>query len=280
MSNYGGAADSLAVYAKRPEIEISTTGSRTGCIFITAKQIAKFRHPSGQQWWNQMNNFDLTDGIELENDLSTEYFEKLSELGQQAFFETGQHVFRQGESAGSVFILTAGALKTTRSDEKGFDTLLKVHQVGSLVGLSALRPKATRDANCIAVQNSEVRRFARNDFFNLMRLDGELGIILVQILLKRQQLLHSRVSDVTGLGVKQRLARVLVQMHLELQSSADKSEPLALRISHEELAALVFSRRQYVTAILGEFAKVDLIENKRQQLRILDVDRLLAVVSG
>ena len=122
-----------------------------------------------------MNNFDLAEGIELENDLNTEYFEKLSKLGQQAFFGAGQHVFHQGQSASSVFILTDGSLKTTRSDEKGFDTLLKIHQVGSLVGLSTLRPMATRDANCIAVQNAEVRRFARNDFFNLMRQDGSLA---------------------------------------------------------------------------------------------------------
>jgi CRP-like cAMP-binding protein len=227
-----------------------------------------------------MNNFDLAEGIELENDLSTEYFEKLSKLGQQAFFGAGQHVFYQGQSASSVFILTDGSLKTTRSDEKGVDTLLKIHQGGSLVGLSALRPKATRDANCIAVQNAEVRRFARNDFFNLMRQDGELGILLVQILLKRQQLLHSRVSDVTALSVEQRLARVLVQMHLELQPDAHTPEPLALRISHEELAALVFSRRQYITAILGGFAKSGLIETKRQHIRVLDVERLLEIVSN
>ena len=227
-----------------------------------------------------MKNFDLIEGIELENDLDPKYFGKLSALGQETSFEVGQYVFHQGETAAYVFILTDGSLKTTRSDEKGFDTLLKIHQIGSLVGLSTLRPRATRDANCIAVQKAKVRRFGRSEFFDLMRLDGELGILLVQILLKRQQLLHSRVSDVTGLSVEQRLARVLVQMHLELEAAEGTSKQLSLRISHEELAALVFSRRQYITAILGKFAKSGLIEIKRQQVRVLDVEQLLAVVSG
>ena len=227
-----------------------------------------------------MNNFDLTEAIDLESDLNPKYFGKLSALGRRASFEAGRYIFHQGETAEYVFLLTDGSLKTTRSDEKGHDTLLKIHQVGSLVGLSTLRPKAARDANCIAVQNAEVRRFGRNEFFNLMRMDGELGILLVQILLKRQQLLHSRVSDVTGLSVEQRLARVLVQMHLEFDASGHESEQVTLRISHEDLAALVFSRRQYITSILGKFVASGLIENKRQQLRVLDVERLLVVVSG
>ena len=227
-----------------------------------------------------MKNFDLTEAIDLESDLNPKYFGKLSELGKRSSFEAGQYVFYQGENAEYVFLLTNGSLKTTRSDEKGHDTLLKIHQVGSLVGLSTLRPKAARDANCVAVEAAEVRRFGRSEFFNLMRIDGELGILLVQILLKRQQLLHSRVSDVTGLSVEQRLARVLVQMHLELDASGQASDQQALRISHEDLAALVFSRRQYITAILGRFVASGLIENKRQELRVLDVERLLMVVSG
>jgi CRP-like cAMP-binding protein len=227
-----------------------------------------------------MKSFDQTETIDLESDLSPNYFGKLSLLGKRGTFEAGQFVFHQGEDADYVFLLTDGTLKTTRSDEKGHETLLKIHQVGSLVGLSALRPKAARDANCIAAQNAEVRRFRRSEFFNLIRIDGELGVLLVQILLKRQQLLHSRVSDVTGLSVEQRLARVLVQMHLELEASGKASEQLTLRISHEDLAALVFSRRQYITAILRRFVASGMIENKRQKLRVLDVERLLDVVSA
>jgi hypothetical protein len=68
-------------------------------------------------------------------------------------------------------------------------------------------------------------------------------------------------------------------MHLELDASAQASEQVTLQISHEDLAALVFSRRQYITAILGRFVASGMIENRRQQLRVLDVERLMAVVA-
>jgi CRP-like cAMP-binding protein len=227
-----------------------------------------------------MQNFDLTDGIELEHDLNDAYFEKLSRLGQPISFEVNQSIFHQGEAASWVYVLLSGSVKAIRSDENGHETLLKIHQVGSLIGLSALRPKAIRDATCIATQTVRAVEFSRNRFFDLMREDGELGVLLVQLLLKRQQLLHTRVSDVTGLSVEQRLARVLVQMHVEMSAYRNAQDQAELRISHEELAALVFSRRQYITAILRTFSKMGLIENKRLRLRILNAEALADIVSG
>lgn len=226
-----------------------------------------------------MNEIDLIETIELEKDLSPDYLERLSVLGQLVRFEANHYVFHQGETASNVFVLTHGSLKTTRTDERGHDTLLKLHQVGSLVGLSALRPNAKRDANCIAVGNAKARYFRRSEFLDLMRRDGELGLLLVQLLLKRQQLLHSRVSDATGLSVEQRLAQVLVQMHLELNAKDATPDGEPLRITHEDLAALVFSRRQYITSFLSKFSKAGLLRSKRQQIWVLDVERLLNIVS-
>lgn len=226
-----------------------------------------------------MKHLHVTEGIELERDLNDEYFAKLSKLGQRMRFEPGHCIFHQGEYAGFAYVLTEGSLKTTRTDEKGHETLLKIHKVGSLIGLSTLRPVPTRDANCIAVEKSEVTQCSRSDFFDLMRDDGELGILLVQLLLKRQQLLHTRVSDATGLSVEQRLARVLVQMHTELVTHRETSDKLPLGISHEDLAALVFSRRQYITAIMRKFSVNGLIENRRKKIFILDIERLVEVIS-
>jgi len=232
-----------------------------------------------QHSWEPMENFDLTEGIELEHDLNSKYLVKLLKLGQPVSFEVKQSIFHQGEAASSVYVLVSGSVKATRSDENGYDTLLKIHQAGSLIGLSALRPKAIRDATCVAMQTAKAVEFSRNRFSDLMRNDGELGILLVQLLLKRQQLLHTRVSDATGLSVEKRLARVLVQMHVELNANRDFQDHTILKISHEELAALVFSRRQYITAILRTFSKKGLIENKRQHLRILNAEGLADIIS-
>lgn len=227
-----------------------------------------------------MNRTNLSHDLALEPDLTDTYVKMLAGRGQQVSLSAGQYVFHQGQPATSVYLLLDGTLKTTCSDERGNETLLKIHSPGSVIGLSALRPDPQRDANCIAVEQSRAAQFGRAEFFDLMRADGELGILVVRLLLKRQQLLHSRVSDATGLSVEQRLARVLVQMHAERRASDESGGLPVLRISHADLAALVFSRRQYVTAILRQFSARGLIENRRQRITVVDVQRLSEVVSG
>lgn len=221
-----------------------------------------------------MPDFENSDGIDLESDLNDAYLRKLVTLGGRRYFDRGEHLYFQGDEANHVYVLETGTVKSTCSDENGHETLLKIHGPGSLLGLSALRPMAIRDANGIALETVEAACFSRDEFFNYMQLDGELGVILVRVLLKRQQQLHARVSDVTGHSVEQRLARVLLQLHAEVSTRIPQGAEPVLPITHEELATLVLSRRQYVTAILRTFVISGIIENKRRQIRILNPSKL------
>lgn len=137
-----------------------------------------------------------------------------------------------------------------------------------------------RDANGIAVETAVTTCLAREEFFNYMRSDGELGVLLVRLLLKRQQQLHARVSDVAGHSVEQRLARVLLQLNAEVATRIPAGTAPILPITHEDLATLVLSRRQYVTAILRTFVSGGLIENRRRRIRVLNPARLGEILSG
>ncbi len=226
-----------------------------------------------------MPSLDLSDGIDLEPDLNETYLRELGNGGQLRSFQRHRHLYFQGDKAAHVYVLTKGTVKATRTDENGYETLLKIHSPGSLLGLSALRPTAIRDANGIALEEVETVCYGRDEFFDYMRSDGELGILLVQLLLKRQQQLHSRVSEVAGHSVEQRLAGVLLKMHAEIGTRTSGDQEPVLPISHEELATLVLSRRQYVTAILRTFVAEGLIENKRRRIRILNPGTLWEVFS-
>ncbi len=227
-----------------------------------------------------MPHLILSDGIDLEQDLNEAYLRKLATLGQERAFRRNKHLYLQGDKAAHVYVLKSGTVKATRTDENGHETLLKIHGPGSLLGLSALRPVAVRDANAIAVDEADTACFSRDDFFEYMRSDGELGVLLVRVLLKRQQQLHARVSDVTGHSVQQRLARVLLQLHAEIATRIPAGTEPILPITHEDLATLVLSRRQYVTSILRSFVSGGLIENRRQRIRLLNPEKLGQIFSG
>lgn len=227
-----------------------------------------------------MPELELSDGIDLEQDLNDEYFRRLCSLGRSQRAEDGQYLYYQGDRATHIYLLHSGLIKSTQTDKNGHESLLKIHHPGSLIGLSALRPSAVRDANGVVISKAEVIWFGRDKFFDLMRADGELGILLIQILLKRQQQLHARVTEVTGHRVDQRLARVLLQLNAEVRTRVQDSETVKMPVTHEDLATLVLSRRQYVTAILRTFVADGLITNKRRCISVIDPVGLREIANG
>lgn len=231
-----------------------------------------------------MHDIGCGDGIYLEPDLNKAYMRKLITLGQARSFNRNEYLYFQGDKADHIYVLKTGTVKAAFTDENGQETLLIIHGPGSVLGLSALRPAQIRDANGIAIEKAETACFSRDMFVNYLHddmcSDGQLGVLLLRVLLKRQQQLHARVSDFASHSVEQRMARVLMQLHAEVAARTPRGADPQLTITHEELASLVISQRQYVTVILRKFVSDGLIECKRRRIRVVDPVKLGQVYQG
>lgn len=227
-----------------------------------------------------MPELNSSEGIDLERDLDEPSVRKLCALGKARVFQPNEHLYRQGDPAGQVFVLLNGSVKATSTHAHGFETLLKIHGPGSLLGLSALRPNGLRDANGIASGEVQTTCFSSQLFLRILEEDGGLAILLVRVLLKRQQQLHSRIRAMVGNSVEQRLADVLLQLGAEAASRSDDEPLREISITHDDLASLVISRRQYVTQILRDFVSKRLIVTGRKRVRIVDPDGLRRIADA
>jgi CRP-like cAMP-binding protein len=228
----------------------------------------------------RMPRLKTSDGIDLEQDLDSVSLRNLCALGSKRVFAPNEHLYRQGEAAKLVFVLLSGSVKSTSTHAHGFDTLLKIHGPGSLLGLSALRPNGFRDANGIAIGEIRTTCFSSDLFLRILENDGALGILLIRILLKRQQQLHGRIRNILGNSVEQRLADVLLQLSAEAAVTSDDTQSPEISITHEDLASLVISRRQYVTQIMREFVANGLIVTARKRVRVIDPERLQQIADA
>jgi CRP/FNR family transcriptional regulator, nitrogen oxide reductase regulator len=227
-----------------------------------------------------MPRSNVSDGIDLEQDLDGDTIRKLFLVGRNRLFAPGEHLYRQGEAAQQVFVLLNGSVKATSTHAHGFDTLLKIHSPGSLLGLSALRPNGVRDANGIAIGETRVVCLSTELFLEALQSNGALSMLLIRVLLKRQQQLHTRIRNILGNNVEQRLAEVLLQLNAEVAVSSGTDSLPEISITHEDLASLVISRRQYVTQILGEFVARKLIVTARKRILILNPDGLQQIADA
>lgn len=225
-----------------------------------------------------MAELNLSEGIDLESDLDEPAMKRMCALGKARFFQPNEHLYRQGDPAGQVFVLLSGSVKSTSTHAQGFDTLLKIHGPGSLLGLSALRSNGLRDANGIAIGEVQTTSFSSQSFLKVLNDDSALGLILIRVLLKRQQELHSRIRAMLGSSVEQRLAEALLQLNAEATARSQGEPRPDIAITHEDLASLVISRRQYVTEIMRNFSQKGLIATGRRRVQIVDPEGLRRIV--
>ena len=223
---------------------------------------------------------ELSIGIieELTPTLAPAQIDRLCRSGVKLAFDRNELIYRHGEPAEHIFLLLEGEAQSTLLSSSGNETLLRIHLPGSVLGLTSLASVPWRDATAKAIEPSLLAKIARDDVKHLILSDRTLGLCLIQLLVDRMRDFHFRVGDLQAQSVEQRLARVLLAISrrtLEHGSPAPRPE---IHLTHEELAQLVNSRRQTVTAILGRFAQAGYISKSGRRLTIEDVAGLAGLM--
>lgn len=216
---------------------------------------------------------ELSIGVieELTPTLAPAHVEKLCQLGAKLIYERNELIYRQGEPAEHIFLLLEGEAQSTLLNFAGNETLLRIHLPGSVLGLTSLASVPWRDASAKANRRSVFAKVGRDDVRDLIRSDPELGLSLIQLLVDRMRDFHFRVGDLQAQSVEQRLARVLLAVsrrEKDFEKCAAKPE---IHLTHEELAQLVGSRRQTITAILGRFVQAGYLSKAGRRLVIEDI---------
>jgi CRP-like cAMP-binding protein len=225
-----------------------------------------------------MREYSFGTALDLDPVLPPEHVSRVTASGTRRRFARNEAFYRQGEPATHVFLLLSGRVKTALVNSAGQEAVLRIHLPGSLLGLTVLTSARRRDASAVAIEPAEAAMVGREAFLALLRQDAELGVSLMQLLLDRMSDFHFRVGELQANSVEQRLARALLSLARPDPVAAPKDRPLGVALTHEELAHLINTRRQTVTAILSRFAEAGLITKEGRRILIADPRSLAALL--
>lgn len=224
-----------------------------------------------------MREYNLNIGLTLDSALLPDQINQLVKIGVCRNLPMGEFLYHQGDAAHYLYLLLEGRIKTFMVNSGGQEALLRIHLPGSLLGLTTLTTNRTRDANATAIDASKMIAIRREDLQHLVRLDPDLGICLIQLLVDRLSDFHMRVGELSANSVEQRLARGLLSLSRPDTQAADIKSG-AILFTHEELAQLINSRRQTVTAVLSRFAQAGFISNEGRRIVITNREGLSRLI--
>jgi CRP/FNR family transcriptional regulator, cyclic AMP receptor protein len=190
-------------------------------------------------------------------------------------YPAGSFLFRQGEPAAHVLVLTAGEVAIVSPVRGGAEQVHSIVGPGQLIGELALLTGGRRTAGARATSPTTVWAIGRDPFWAFLETTPAAAAALLRQLAAVLAAREALIDDLLSLDVKGRLAKVLLRLAERYgQPGPGSGTRIALRLTHRDLAGMVGASRENVSRALAAFRKRGFIDYDSESLRLLDPDAL------
>ena len=194
---------------------------------------------------------------------------ELAQMVRRRTYHRGETIFHKGDPGDSLYLITDGQVKIVLPSEAGEEMTLGVLQTGDMFGELALFDGLPRSATMVAVENTEVLLLYRDDFLGFVGRNPEVATALLGVLSRRLRATNEWIEDAIFLDVPGRLAKRLLDLADRHGRQTDRGVEIDLKLTQQDLAAMVGATRESVNKHLGWMRDHRLIELDRQRIILL-----------
>lgn len=214
---------------------------------------------------NGLNNFmDQARGMAALEDLSKD--RKVRNIERKGI------LFHEGDEMRNVPFLVSGKVRTFKVNNDGKEFVTGLHVPGDFIGYLGLLEGGHATETAEAMEDCEVALVPREDLLRLLYRDRDVSMQFIRMLSqdmgeKQQHLLHLAYAS-----VRERVAQALIQLHGRF--GGGQSEELGVKISRDDLAAIVGTATESLIRCLTDLKDEGMISTQGRDIRITDKRRL------
>lgn len=177
-------------------------------------------------------------------------------------YSAGALLFREGEEAHGVYVLSKGRVKISVSSSEGKTLAFRIAKAGELLGLSAGFTGRPYEATAQMLEDGCIEFISRELLIELMS-SPHLSIQLLQVMSDEfcEFMEHARLLLLSQ-SAAEKLARLLLKSADESVKSNGCTPRMAQAfcdLTHDQIAELVGSSRETVSRVLAEFRRQQMI---------------------
>jgi CRP-like cAMP-binding protein len=215
-------------------------------------------------------------GIPFFSGLDSASLERVGAGMRMRRFRRGEVIFHQGDPGDALFIVMTGAIKIMLPSDTGDEAILATLRPGDVFGELALLDGAPRSATATTLEATETLILPRDQFRELLATEPAIRDALLAAIAGELRRLTNHVEELHFLDITGRLASRLARLAAESGTTLpDGSIRLRSPLTQGDLAAMIGCTRQSVNKLLGMFTDDGLIRLDRDNIVVLDLDRLL-----
>jgi len=204
---------------------------------------------------------------------------RIAELSRMREFPRGQLILGPDSDSDQIYLVKAGRVKISTISPGGKEQILALLERGDVFG--ELAPTETPVPTHVeAFDHAVVCILHRTLFEEILRHTPEVGLRVIRALARRLRAAQQEIEDLALRSVPGRVAALLLRLAEEYGEPHEQGIRLSLRLTHQDLAHMVGSTRETVTALINRFRDEGLITVDHRILVIVERDRLRLVASG
>ena len=204
--------------------------------------------------------------------LNDEGIAELAGLAIERAFQTGEFVFWEGDAPEWFFMVAEGRVKALKHSSLGKEFVIAFFEPGEMFGEVAVFGNKSYPASAQAVAYTRVLGIRKEDLLSFIACRPELALRIINVLGERLRDAQSRLRDIAGERVEQRLARTLLMLSSKLGPT--------LPFTRQELADMAGTTTETAIRVMSHFKDEGIIRSVRGKTIIVDEAKLRSLSEG
>ncbi len=190
----------------------------------------------------------------------------------RTYAKGAQILTEQDESTDVLFILE-GMARISSTTTAGKEVIFSELSAGDITGEFAAVDGLPRSASVSALTECLAARMSSANFMKVMSTTPPIATKLVELLVTKIRRLSERVFEVSALSVRERVRRELIRLAAD---GTRLGQGIVIRPAptHYEIAARIGSHREAVTREFNRLEENRIVEIRRRQIRIVNLELL------
>lgn len=192
-------------------------------------------------------------------------------------YARGQVLFYEGNPAKGVFCVRSGKFKVYKNGSDGKETILRIAQAGDVLGYESVLARKDYHATIEVLEEGDVCFVGAEFVHALVGKDATLALTAVRELGAHLSDLEDRFSYLMNQSVRSRFIDLLLKLERRHGRKERDGIFLNVRLTRQELGAMVGATPETVIRLLSEMSREDLVVLDGKKIFLKNVPELAEI---
>ena len=197
---------------------------------------------------------------------------ELANLATERNFMSNEFIFWDGDTPDWFYVVAEGKVKVLKHSSSGREFIIAFFGSGEMFGEVAVFENKPYPASAQAVAETRVVAIKKEDFLSFLANRPQVALRIINVLGERLRDAQSRLRDLAGERVEQRLASVLLMLSSKLG--------FTLPFTRQEIADMTGTTTETAIRVMSQLKDRGIIRSTRGKVIILDEEKLRLLSEG